>query len=38
MMLDNLRWKLSIWWGEILAKQWKRKRRTRYQGMVGQDD
>ena len=37
-MLSNLYRRLSIWWGDILAWDWKRKRRKRYEGMTGQDD
>jgi len=29
-MLDNLFYRLSVWWGDILAWNWKRKRRKQW--------
>jgi len=38
-MLENLRWRIQIWWGDILAWNWKRKRRKRKQWNIeGSDD
>ena len=37
-MFDNLFHRLSILWGDILAWDWKRKRRKRHEGVTGQDD
>lgn len=37
-MWDNIRYRLSILWGRVLAWDHRRVRRKRYQGMAGQDD
>jgi hypothetical protein len=37
-MLANLRYRLSILWGRILAWDHHRVKRKRYQNMQGQDD
>lgn len=37
-MWHNLYYRLSILWGDILAWDWKRKRRKRFERMTGQDD
>jgi hypothetical protein len=36
-MLDNLFYRLSVWWGDILGWDWQRKRRKQW-NIEGSDD